>query len=121
MNESPYCIAYLGRVLPVLSETFVVREIAALRSLGVRIKPFRLYPPGQKAIHPEAPGLAREVKVLCRPTNPLFWLAADGWQLVSSEFNSRRSAARMLELFAAAINSRQKFAENQKLKTENWH
>jgi glycosyltransferase involved in cell wall biosynthesis len=75
MNESPYCIAYLGRVLPVLSETFVVREIAALRSLGVRIKPFSLYPPDQKVVHPEAPGLAREVEVLYRPASPWFWLA----------------------------------------------
>ena len=75
MDEKPYCIAYLGRILPVLSETFVVREIAALRSLGARIKPFSLYPPEARAAHPEAPELAREVTVLCRPGNPLFWLA----------------------------------------------
>jgi glycosyltransferase involved in cell wall biosynthesis len=48
-------------------------------------------------------------------------LAAEGRQLVVSEFNSRRSAARMLELFGAAINSRQKFAENRKSKIEKRH
>ncbi len=75
MDEKPYCIAYLGRILPVLSETFLVREIAALRSLGVRIKPFSLYPPEARVAHPEAPALAREVTVLYRPATPLFWLA----------------------------------------------
>ncbi len=75
MNENPYCIAYLGRILPVLSETFVVREIAALRSLGARIKTFSLYAPVARVAHPEAPELAREVTVLYRPANPLFWWA----------------------------------------------
>ncbi len=75
MDEKPHCIAYLGRILPVLSETFVVREIAALRSLGARIKPFSLYPPETRVAHPEAPALAQEVTVLCRPAKPLFWLA----------------------------------------------
>ena len=75
MDENPYSIAYLGRILPALSETFVVREIAALRFLGARIKPFSLYPPEAAVAHPEAPELAREVTVLYRPVTPLFWLA----------------------------------------------
>ena len=75
MNENSYCIAYLGRILPALSETFVVREIAALRSLGARIKAFSLYPPEARVAHPEAPELAREVTVLYRPASPFFWLA----------------------------------------------
>ena len=68
-------IAYLSRVLPILSETFVVREIAALRRLGEGIRPFSLYPPDLSALHPEAPDLAREVEVLVRPRYPFFWLA----------------------------------------------
>jgi glycosyltransferase involved in cell wall biosynthesis len=68
-------IGYLGRVLPVLSETFVVRELAALRNLGVVVKPFSLYPPDVTAVHPEAPTLANEVEVLARPQYVLFWLA----------------------------------------------
>src|SRR5262245_7284616 len=68
-------IAYLGRILPMLSETFVVREVAALRRLGQDVRPFSLYPPDVSAIHPEAPDLAGEVEVLVQPKRPLFWLA----------------------------------------------
>ncbi|MCX5893096.1 MAG: hypothetical protein NTW80_09025, partial [Deltaproteobacteria bacterium] len=75
MTERSYCIAYLGRILPVLSETFVVREIAALRSLGIKIKAFSLYPPDDRVVHPEAPELAREVQVLFQPARPSFWWA----------------------------------------------
>ena len=59
-------------------------------------------------------------------------LAAAGRELVVAEFNSHRSAARMLELFTEAINSRQKqalinhekaeirsFSRNSKLETRN--
>lgn len=68
-------IGYLGRILPTLSETFVVREIAALRRLGQEVHAFSLYPPDRTAVHPEAPELAEEVEVLVRPTHPQFWLA----------------------------------------------
>lgn len=75
MPASHYPLAYLGRVLPVISETFVVREIAALRSMGARIKTFSLYPGQDQANHPEAPELAQEVEVLFQPTKPGFWLS----------------------------------------------
>lgn len=68
-------IAYLARNLPAVSETFVVREIAALRRLGLEIKVFSLIQPPIDVRHPEAPDLAREVEVLVQPRNPLFWLA----------------------------------------------
>lgn len=68
-------IGYLSRVLPALSETFVVREIAALRGLGVDVRPFSLYAPETFAVHPEAPDLSGEVEVLVQPGSPLFWLA----------------------------------------------
>jgi glycosyltransferase involved in cell wall biosynthesis len=67
-------IAYLARVLPCLSETFVVREIAVLRRLGVEIKPFSIHAP-EAVVNPEIPDLAAEVEVLARPQRPLFWLA----------------------------------------------
>jgi glycosyltransferase involved in cell wall biosynthesis len=67
-------IAYLARELPCLSETFVVREIAALRRLGMEVKPFSIHPP-DAVINPEIPGLVAEVEVLARPRKPLFWLA----------------------------------------------
>jgi colanic acid/amylovoran biosynthesis glycosyltransferase len=68
-------VAYLGRILPVLSETFVVREIAALRRLGLEVKVFSLHPPDAGVCHPEVPDLVREVEVLVQPRNPLFWLS----------------------------------------------
>ncbi len=68
-------IGYLGHILPILSETFVVREIVALRDLGAEVKAFSVHRPDKTAIHPEAPGLAEEVGILARPLNPLFWLA----------------------------------------------
>jgi colanic acid/amylovoran biosynthesis glycosyltransferase len=68
-------LAYLGRILPVSSETFVVREIVALRRLGLSVKVFSLYPPETGVFHPEAPDLAREAEVLLQPQKPLFWLA----------------------------------------------
>ena len=68
-------IAYVGRVLPLVSETFVVREIAALRDLGVPIKVFSIHPFDPSVIHPEAPDLKSEVEVLSRPSDPRFWLA----------------------------------------------
>ncbi len=71
----PRRIAYLGRSLPTLSETFVVREIAALRQLGAEVKALSIHPPDPFAVHPEAPDLARETEVLARPRHPLFWVA----------------------------------------------
>lgn len=68
-------IAYVGRILPSLSETFIVREIAALRKLGLAIKPFSIHPFDPEVIHPEAPELSSEVEVLTCPANPQFWLA----------------------------------------------
>jgi glycosyltransferase involved in cell wall biosynthesis len=61
-------------MLPVISETFVVREIAALRRLGLSVKAFSLHPPETGISHPEAPDLHQEVEVLIQPQNPLFWL-----------------------------------------------
>ena len=59
----------------MISETFVVREIVALRRLGLSVKVFSLHPPETGVSHPEAPDLAREAEVLIQPRNPLFWLA----------------------------------------------
>ena len=75
MAESQYELAYLSRILPIISETFVVREIAALRSLGARIKIFSLFPPEDQASHPEVPELDQEVEVLLQPAKSAFWWA----------------------------------------------
>ena len=75
MKPRALALAYLGRILPVISETFVVREIVALRRLGLSVKVFSLHPPETGVSHPEAPSLARETEVLIQPRNPRFWLA----------------------------------------------
>jgi len=72
MTDSHYCLAYLSRILPVISETFMVREIAAL---GARIKIFGIFPLEDQAGHPEAPELAQEVDILHQPSKPGFWLS----------------------------------------------
>lgn len=68
-------IAYIGRVLPSVSETFVVREIAALRRRGIPISAFSVHPFDPNVLHPEAPDLNSEIEVLTRPSDPRFWLA----------------------------------------------
>lgn len=74
-SERKQLIAYVGRIVPSVSETFVVREIAALRKLGVAIKTFSIHSYNPKVIHPEEPKLSSEVEVLTRPSKPLFWVA----------------------------------------------
>ena len=75
MKSADRRIAYLGRVLPALSETFVTRELQALRSAGVDVVPFSIFRPDPSGVHPEARQIYEEVVVLSRPANPLFWLA----------------------------------------------
>lgn len=67
-------LAYLGRILPCLSETFVVREIAALRRRGLDVRAFSVHPP-EEVVNSEIPDLCREVEVLNRPHYLLFWLS----------------------------------------------
>ncbi|UCC38796.1 MAG: glycosyltransferase family 4 protein [Candidatus Aminicenantes bacterium] len=69
------CIGYLGRILPVLSETFVVREINALRQLGADVRPFSIYKPNPAEVHPEFNDILKEVDILVRPANPIFWFS----------------------------------------------
>lgn len=68
-------IAYVSRIIPSVSETFVVREIAALRDLGLSIKVFSVHAFDPAIVHPEIPELNSETEVLTCPSNPLFWLA----------------------------------------------
>ena len=73
MSGNRHRLAYLSRILPIVSETSVVREIAARGSLGPRIRVSSLFPQEERASLYEAPELAREVEVLFRPANPVFW------------------------------------------------
>lgn len=115
MNPEPLRIAYLARNLPVISETFIVREIAGLRRLGVKVKPLSLHACDRTVIHPEIPDLAGEVAVLICPRNPKFWLAhlffalfspirywGCLWRYVLTLKDSRRRAVRAWLYFAVA-------------------
>ncbi len=113
-HRSPQ-IAYLGRILPTLSETFVIREIAALVRLGVNVSLFSLYPPESLAVHPETRGLPLHVTTIFSPRRPLFWLAhiffavtqprrywTCLWRYVIKVKATWRNRGRLLQYFAAA-------------------
>lgn len=68
-------IGYLGRILPTLSETFVVREVAAHWRLGLPVRLFSLYPPEDPAMHPEIRDLSLPLTTLWQPSRPAFWTA----------------------------------------------
>jgi colanic acid/amylovoran biosynthesis glycosyltransferase len=67
-------IAYVGRILPALSETFVTREIQALQEAGLDVASFSLFKPRPGELHPEQMPIATETCHIFRPLNPLFWL-----------------------------------------------
>lgn len=75
MGSKAKNVAYIGRILPAISETFVTREIKALRSLGCSVFPFSLFKPDPDEIHPEDAELATETVILYSPMTPLFWIA----------------------------------------------
>jgi colanic acid/amylovoran biosynthesis glycosyltransferase len=54
-------ILYVGRTLPKLSETFVYREIFALRDQGVRVLAASVHPPERRLGEAHVDGLAAEV------------------------------------------------------------
>lgn len=108
-------IAYLGRILPTLSETFVIREIAALVRLGAKVSLFSLYPPESLAIHPETRRLPLQVTTIFSPRQPLFWLAhiffaviqprrywSCLWRYVVNVKTTWRNRGRLLRYFAAS-------------------
>jgi colanic acid/amylovoran biosynthesis glycosyltransferase len=75
MQDKPGSIAYLARRLPLLSETFVIREIAALRRLGADVKLFSVHGPDLAVLHPELPDAVSEVTTLLSPTDLHFTAA----------------------------------------------
>ena len=67
-------IAYLGRILPALSETFVIREVAALCQRGLAVRLLSLYPPDPVGIHPEIREMGLQVTTIYEPRRLRFWL-----------------------------------------------
>ncbi len=54
-------IAYVVSLFPCWSETFILREILALRARGIPIKVFSLRPPCEPLVHDEARRLLEEL------------------------------------------------------------
>ena len=54
-------VAYVLRAFPRLSETFILRELLALRSLGLDVRVFALERVAGERMHPEAARLLPEV------------------------------------------------------------
>ncbi|TMQ60959.1 MAG: glycosyltransferase [Candidatus Eisenbacteria bacterium] len=58
-------LAYVAKMFPRISETFVLNEIRALRCEGVPFRIYSILPPSRdRRIHPEAESLAAETEIL---------------------------------------------------------
>jgi|GEM_PF-20448 len=62
-------LAYVAKMFPRISETFVLSEIQALRRAGVPLIVYSLLPPNRDAkVHPEAEALSGETVLLPQPS-----------------------------------------------------
>ena len=62
------CVGYVAKMFPRISETFVLREILALRRQGIPLRIYSLLPPTRDSrIHPEVLPLMTEVEILPQP------------------------------------------------------
>jgi glycosyltransferase involved in cell wall biosynthesis len=62
------CLAYVAKMFPRISETFILEEILALQRNGVPIRIYSLLPPVRDArVHPEAAALLPAVQILEPP------------------------------------------------------
>jgi colanic acid/amylovoran biosynthesis glycosyltransferase len=68
-------VGYLSRVLPALSETFVISEIVALRSTGVEIVPFSVHAPKKGDFQDNAQTIFEETTVINDPSRFGFWVS----------------------------------------------
>lgn len=68
-------VGYISRVLPSISETFVLREMESLEKLGINIVPFSVHAPSEDQIHPESRTVFEQVNVVTQPRKVMFWLS----------------------------------------------
>ena len=73
-------LAYVAKMFPRISETFILNEVRALRREGIPFRIYSILPPSRdRRIHPEAESLAAETEVLPQPSwrgLPEFFAAA---------------------------------------------
>ena len=60
MSKEPKCIAYITEMFPALTQTFVYRELFAVRERGVPIHPFSIWRPEPDSLSAEAISLRDE-------------------------------------------------------------
>lgn len=66
-------LGYLAKMFPRISETFILKEVLALREHGIGVQIYSLMPPTRdRRMHPEAARLLDEVEVLPEPGRPYF-------------------------------------------------
>ena len=68
-------VGYISRVLPSISETFVMREMNSLENLGLNIIPFSVHAPSRDQVHPESHHVFDKVNVITKPRSIMFWLS----------------------------------------------
>ncbi|MBI3302975.1 MAG: glycosyltransferase [Deltaproteobacteria bacterium] len=86
MSSKQPTVGYLVSLFPCWSETFILREILALRERGVPVRIFSLKPPGEPLVHEAAKPLLNEViyppplwrlllsQARCLVRQPVTWL-----------------------------------------------
>ncbi|MCK4414614.1 MAG: glycosyltransferase [Candidatus Eisenbacteria sp.] len=98
-------LGYLAKMIPRISETFILREALALRREGIPVRIFSLLPPTRDhRMHAAARALLPEVEILPQPRwygGKLFWGGlADGWR--------HRPAAVLREALRLALRPRRR-------------
>jgi len=68
-------IGYLSRILPTISETFVINEMRALSKRGVTVVPFSVHPPEDGEFQENARDIFEQTQAISVKSDPLFWLA----------------------------------------------
>ena len=97
-------LAYVAKMFPRISETFVLNEIRALRCEGVPFRIYSILPPSRdRRIHPEAESLAAETEILPQAS----------WRGLPEFFAATRRCFRAAPLETAAETARTRNEEMQ--------
>ena len=80
-GTSGQAVAYVAYTFPVLTQTFTVREVAALRRRGVEIEVFSVRRDDSARLDPEAQREGERTTYLCGPASLAGLSALAGWML----------------------------------------
>ncbi|MAW78094.1 MAG: hypothetical protein CMJ95_12010 [Planctomycetes bacterium] len=71
--DSPLHVAYLLKMFPRLSETFILNEVLELERQGVEVQVFSLMPPGDGKFHGSISELKLTIRYIPREKPEAFW------------------------------------------------